>query len=90
MVSERTQQWTYFDGLYFTVVALLTIGYGGESDPRAWGAVFLIETHRSPSIEQRWTLFFRPVVPARRTEPDDSDQQYGYHVLLPEYLDTRT
>lgn len=28
MVAERHQQWTYFDGLYFSFVALLTIGYG--------------------------------------------------------------
>jgi len=51
MVSERTQQWTYFNSLYFTVVALLTIGYGGESDPPTWNAVFLIDTHRSQPIK---------------------------------------
>jgi potassium channel subfamily K, other eukaryote len=32
MVTERTQQWTYFDSVYFTFVCLLTIGYGGMFD----------------------------------------------------------
>ena len=30
MITERKQEWTYFDALYFTYVCLLTIGYGSE------------------------------------------------------------
>lgn len=30
MRTERSQEWSYFTSLYFSFVALLTIGYGGK------------------------------------------------------------
>ncbi|KAH9828842.1 putative potassium channel isoform 2A [Teratosphaeria destructans] len=42
MVTERAQQWTYFDSVYFTFVCLLTIGYGDYSPHSNAGRAFFV------------------------------------------------
>ncbi|KAF2764407.1 voltage-gated potassium channel [Teratosphaeria nubilosa] len=42
MVTERAQQWTYFDSVYFTFVCLLTIGYGDYSPDSNAGRAFFV------------------------------------------------
>jgi potassium channel subfamily K len=40
--AEGTQQWSYFDGLYYAYTTLLTIGYGDIYDISNWGRVFFV------------------------------------------------
>lgn len=42
MVCEKTQQWTYFDALYFSYVCLLTIGYGDYEPLSNSGRAFFV------------------------------------------------
>lgn len=40
--SEATQQWTYFEALYYTYTSLLTIGYGDIYTISNWGRAFFV------------------------------------------------
>lgn len=40
--AEATQQWSYFEGLYYAYTSLLTIGYGDIYDITNWGRVFFV------------------------------------------------
>ncbi|KAK5113187.1 hypothetical protein LTR85_011005 [Meristemomyces frigidus] len=42
MVCERTQEWTYFESLYFAYVCLLTIGYGDFEPMSNSGRAFFV------------------------------------------------
>ncbi|EMC98179.1 hypothetical protein BAUCODRAFT_66900 [Baudoinia panamericana UAMH 10762] len=42
MVCEQSQQWTYFDAVYFTWVCLLTIGYGDYRPYSNAGRAFFV------------------------------------------------
>lgn len=40
--AEATQQWTYFEALYYAYTSLLTIGYGDIYDISNWGRAFFV------------------------------------------------
>ncbi|EED18628.1 potassium channel, putative [Talaromyces stipitatus ATCC 10500] len=40
--AEATQQWTYFEALYYTYTSLLTIGYGDVYTISNWGRAFFV------------------------------------------------
>ncbi|RAO68331.1 uncharacterized protein BHQ10_004343 [Talaromyces amestolkiae] len=40
--AEATQQWSYFEALYYTYTSLLTIGYGDIYNISNWGRAFFV------------------------------------------------
>ncbi|OKL61827.1 hypothetical protein UA08_02486 [Talaromyces atroroseus] len=40
--AESTQQWSYFESLYYTFTSLLTIGYGDIYNISNWGRAFFV------------------------------------------------